>query len=47
MALLGFGLANLTRNTGAALGVAFVYFVILRPLSVILLPLDRPLDVER
>ncbi|RBY89067.1 hypothetical protein DQ244_14985 [Blastococcus sp. TBT05-19] len=29
IALLGFGLANLTRNTGAALGVAFVYFAIL------------------
>jgi hypothetical protein len=29
VALIGFGLANLTRNTGAALGVAFVYFAIL------------------
>ncbi|WP_104525292.1 ABC transporter permease subunit [Blastococcus atacamensis] len=29
VALLGFGLANLTRNTGAALGIAFVYFAIL------------------
>lgn len=28
IALLGFGLANLTRNTGAALGVAFVYFAV-------------------
>jgi hypothetical protein len=27
-ALVGFGIANLTRNTGAALGAAFVYFVI-------------------
>ncbi len=27
-ALLGFGLANLTRNTGAALGLAFVYFAV-------------------
>jgi ABC-type transport system involved in multi-copper enzyme maturation permease subunit len=26
--LLGFGIANLTRNTGAALGVGFVYFAI-------------------
>ncbi|MCF6745242.1 hypothetical protein E9529_13355 [Blastococcus sp. KM273128] len=26
--LIGFGLANLTRNTGAALGVAFVYFAV-------------------
>jgi hypothetical protein len=28
-ALLGFGLANLIRNTGAALGVGFVYFAVL------------------
>lgn len=28
MTLLGFGVANLLRNTAAALGVAFVYFVI-------------------
>ncbi len=28
-ALLGFGLANLVRNTGAALGIAFVYVVVL------------------
>ncbi|RBY93785.1 hypothetical protein DQ237_16565 [Blastococcus sp. TF02-8] len=28
VALLGFGLANLTRNTGAALGAGFVYFAI-------------------
>jgi hypothetical protein len=27
-ALLGFGLANLVRNTGAALGIAFVYVVV-------------------
>jgi hypothetical protein len=27
--LLGFGLTNLMRNTGAALGVAFVYFVVI------------------
>ncbi len=29
MGLLGFGIANLLRNTGAALGVAFAYFVVL------------------
>ncbi|MCA0143448.1 ABC transporter permease subunit [Blastococcus sp. LR1] len=29
IALIGFGLANLTRNTGAALGVGFVYFAVL------------------
>ena len=29
MALLGFGLTNLVRNTGAALGVGFVYFAVL------------------
>ena len=29
MALLGFGLTNLVRNTGAALGIAFVYFAVL------------------
>jgi hypothetical protein len=28
-ALLGFGLANLVRNTGAALGVGFLYFAII------------------
>ncbi|WP_346623288.1 hypothetical protein [Blastococcus montanus] len=28
IALIGFGLANLVRNTGAALGVGFVYFAI-------------------
>ena len=27
--LLGFGLANLIRNTGAALGIGFVYFAII------------------
>lgn len=30
-ALSGFALANLTRNTGAALGVAFVYFAVAEP----------------
>jgi hypothetical protein len=29
IALLGFGLANLVRNTGAALGIGFVYFAVL------------------
>ena len=29
IALLGFGLTNLVRNTGAALGIAFVYFAVL------------------
>ncbi|MGY1847124.1 MULTISPECIES: hypothetical protein [unclassified Blastococcus] len=28
VALIGFGLANLVRNTGAALGIGFVYFAI-------------------
>lgn len=32
VALLGFGLANLIRNTGAALGVAFVWFAVLENL---------------
>jgi hypothetical protein len=27
--LLGFGLTNLVRNTGAALGIGFVYFAVL------------------
>ncbi|CAN5273794.1 hypothetical protein BH20ACT5_BH20ACT5_21950 [soil metagenome] len=29
LGLLGFGLANLIRNTGAALGIGFVYFAVL------------------
>ena len=29
VALLGFGLTNLVRNTGAALGIGFVYFAVL------------------
>ena len=29
IALLGFGLTNLVRNTGAALGIGFVYFAVL------------------
>ena len=28
LGLIGFGLANLIRNTGAALGVGFVYFIV-------------------
>jgi hypothetical protein len=31
-ALGGFGLANLVRNTGAALGIGFVYFAIVEPM---------------
>jgi hypothetical protein len=37
-ALIGFGLANLTRNTGAALGIGFVYFAILETAIRILRP---------
>jgi hypothetical protein len=36
--LLGFGLANLIRNTGAALGVAFVYFAVLETAVRVLRP---------
>ena len=38
-ALIGFGLANLTRNTGAALGIGFVYFAILETAIRILRPM--------
>jgi len=41
-ALLGFGLANLTRNTGAALGIGFVYFAILETAIRILRPSWEP-----
>jgi hypothetical protein len=41
-ALAGFGLANLTRNTGAALGVGFVYFAILETAIRILRPTWEP-----
>jgi hypothetical protein len=41
-ALLGFGLANLTRNTGAALGAGFVYFAVLETASHILRPSWEP-----
>jgi hypothetical protein len=38
MTLVAFGIANLTRNTAAALGVAFVYFAILENLIGFLRP---------
>ena len=41
-ALLGFGLTNLTRNTGAALGIGFVYFAILETAIRILRPVWEP-----
>jgi ABC-type transport system involved in multi-copper enzyme maturation permease subunit len=41
-ALLGFGIANLTRNTGAALGAGFVYFAVLETASHILRPSWEP-----
>ena len=41
-ALVGFGLANLTRNTGAALGVGFVYVAILETAIRILRPTWEP-----
>ena len=41
-ALAGFGLANLTRNTGAALGVGFVYFAIVETAIRILRPAWEP-----
>jgi ABC-2 type transport system permease protein len=37
-ALVGFGIANLTRNTGAALGAAFVYFVIVETAATAFMP---------
>jgi hypothetical protein len=40
--LLGFGLTNLVRNTGAALGVAFVYLTIAENAARALLPLSQP-----
>jgi len=40
--LLGFGLTNLVRNTGAALGVAFVYLVIAENAARALLPRSQP-----
>jgi hypothetical protein len=41
-ALLGFGLANLVRNTGAALGVAFVYVVVVENAVRVLRPTWEP-----
>jgi hypothetical protein len=41
-ALVGFGLANLTRNTGAALGAGFVYFAILETAVRALRPTWQP-----
>jgi ABC-type transport system involved in multi-copper enzyme maturation permease subunit len=41
-ALLGFGLANLVRNTGAALGIGFVYFAIAETAVRILRPTWEP-----
>jgi hypothetical protein len=41
-ALVGFGLANLVRNTGAALGIGFVYFAILETAIRILRPTWEP-----
>ena len=42
IALLGFGLTNLIRNTGAALGVGFVYFAIVETAVRILRPTWEP-----
>ena len=42
VALIGFGLANLTRNTGAALGIGFVYFSILETALRVLRPTWEP-----
>jgi hypothetical protein len=42
VALIGFGLANLVRNTGAALGVGFVYFAIAETALRILRPAWEP-----
>ena len=44
--LLGFGLANLVRNTGAALGVGFVYFSIVETAIRILKPTWEPFLVS-
>ena len=42
VALLGFGLTNLIRNTGAALGVGFVYFAIVETAVRALRPAWQP-----
>jgi hypothetical protein len=41
-AVLGFGLTNLVRNTGAALGIGFVYFAIVETAIRILRPTWQP-----
>jgi hypothetical protein len=41
-ALVGFGLANLTRNTGAALGAGFVYFAVVETAVRALRPTWQP-----
>ncbi|WP_040336599.1 ABC transporter permease subunit [Candidatus Blastococcus massiliensis] len=41
-ALLAFGLANLVRNTGAALGIAFVYLIIVENFVRVLRPTWQP-----
>ena len=41
-ALVGFGLANLTRNTGAALGAGFVYFAVVETAVRVLRPTWQP-----
>lgn len=46
MGLLGFGLTNLTRNTGAALGVGFVYFSVVQIAVAILRPAWQPWLVQ-
>jgi hypothetical protein len=40
--VLGFGLTNLVRNTGAALGVAFVYFAIVETAIRVVRPAWQP-----
>jgi hypothetical protein len=42
LALLGFGLANLVRNTGAALGVGFLYVAVVEPAVRALRPTWQP-----
>jgi hypothetical protein len=41
-ALLGFGLTNLVRNTGAALGIGFVYFSVVETAVTIVRPGWQP-----
>jgi hypothetical protein len=45
--LMGFGIANLTRNTGAALGVGFVYFAIVENAVTRTAPRLGPVAVHR